>query len=85
MKTFDFKSGTKVLVDETRIIIEKSGGKSAMKGLFAGRAMGHMTIKMSALTGVICASGLPTPNDFKINCSVMGYVRSPIYLVPLKV
>jgi hypothetical protein len=74
MKTFDFKSGTKVMVDEHQIIIERSSGKSAMKGLFAGRAMGHMTIKMSALTGliffadymVICASGLPTPNDFKI-------------------
>jgi hypothetical protein len=74
MKTFDFKSGTKVMVDETQIIIERSGGKSAMKGLFAGRAMGQMTIKMSALTGliyyadylVICASGLPSPNDFKL-------------------
>ncbi|OLS34729.1 hypothetical protein [Bacillus sp. MRMR6] len=74
MKTFDFKSGTTVMVDETQIVIERSGGKSAMKGLFAGRAMGHMTIKMSAMTGVIffadylviCASGLPTPNDFKL-------------------
>ncbi|WHY69756.1 hypothetical protein [Neobacillus sp. SuZ13] len=74
MKTFDFKSGAKVMVDENQIIIERSGGKSAMKGLFAGRAMGQMAIKMSALTGliyyadylVICASGLPSPNDFKI-------------------
>ncbi|WP_318503069.1 hypothetical protein [Bacillus sp. T3] len=74
MKTFDLKSGTKVMVDETRIVIERTGGKSAMKGLFAGRTMGQMTIKTSALTGliffadflVICASGLPTPNDFKI-------------------
>jgi hypothetical protein len=75
MKTFDFKSGTKVMVDEHQIVIERSGGKSAMKGLFAGRAMGQMTIKMSALTGliyyadymVICASGLATANDFKNN------------------
>ncbi|MEH7246910.1 hypothetical protein V7114_09035 [Neobacillus niacini] len=74
MKTFDLKSGTIVMVDETQIVIERSGGKSAMKGLFAGRAMGQMTIKMSAVTGliyfadymVICASGLPTPNDFKL-------------------
>ncbi|WP_336866493.1 hypothetical protein [Peribacillus frigoritolerans] len=48
---------------------------SAMKGLFAGRAMGQMTIKTSAVTGLIhfadflmiCASGLPTPNDFKLS------------------
>jgi hypothetical protein len=74
MKTFDLKSGTVVMVDENQIVIERSGGKSAMKGLFAGRAMGQMTIKMSAVTGliffadymVICASGLPTPNDFKL-------------------
>jgi hypothetical protein len=74
MKTFDLKSGTIVMVDENQIVIERSGGKSAMKGLFAGRAMGQMTIKMSAVTGliyfadymVICASGLPTPNDFKL-------------------
>jgi hypothetical protein len=74
MKTFDLKSGTIVMVDENQIVIERSGGKSAMKGLFAGRPMGQMTIKMSAVTGliffadfmVICASGLPTPNDFKL-------------------
>ncbi len=75
MKQFDLKSGTRVLVDESKIIIERTSGKSAMKGLFAGRAMGQMTIKMSAVTGlihyadylIICASGLPTPNDFKIS------------------
>ena len=53
MKTFDFKSGTKVMVDEHRLVIERTGGKSAMKGLFAGRAMGQMTIKTSAMTGLI--------------------------------
>ena len=75
MKTFDFTSGTKVIVDEHRIVIERTGGKSAMKGLFAGRAMGQMTIKTSAVTGIIhfadyliiCASGLPAPNDFKLS------------------
>ncbi|MEK4011286.1 hypothetical protein [Peribacillus sp. FSL M8-0224] len=75
MKTFDLKSGTKVVIDESRIVIERTGGKSAMKGLFAGRAMGQMTIKTSAVTGLIhfvdflmiCASGLPTPNDFKLS------------------
>jgi hypothetical protein len=74
MKTFNLSSGTTVMVDEFQIVMERSGGKSAMKGLFAGRAMGHMTIKMSAVTGliyfadylVVCASGLPTPNDFKL-------------------
>jgi hypothetical protein len=75
MKTFELKSGTKVMIDESKIVIERTSGKSAVKGLFAGRAMGHMSIKTSALTGliffadylVICASGLPTPNDFKLS------------------
>ncbi|MEE3951931.1 hypothetical protein [Peribacillus frigoritolerans] len=75
MKTFDLKSGTKVVIDESRIVIERTGGKSAMKGLFAGRAMGQMTIKTSAVNGLIhfadflmiCASSLPTPNDFKLS------------------
>lgn len=75
MKIFDLKSGTKLMIDECKIVIERTGGKSAMKGLFAGRAMGQMTIKTSAVTGlihfadylIICASGLPTPNDFKIS------------------
>ncbi|WP_342431570.1 hypothetical protein [Neobacillus sp. FSL H8-0543] len=74
MKTFDLNSGTKVMIDESKIVIERTGGKSAVKGLFAGRTMGQMTIKTSALTGliyfadylVLCASGLPTPNDFKL-------------------
>lgn len=74
MKTFELKSGTKVMVDDARIMIERTSGKSAMKGLFAGRAMGQMTIKISALTRLIqfadylmiCASGLPAPNDFKL-------------------
>jgi len=74
MKTFELKSGTKVMIDESKIIIERTSGKSAVKGLFAGRAMGLMSIKTSALTGliffadylVICASGLPSPNDFKL-------------------
>jgi len=75
MKEFNLKSGTKLMIDEDRIVIERTGGKSAMKGLFAGRAMGQMTIKTSAVTGVIhfsdylmiCALGLPTPNDFKLS------------------
>jgi hypothetical protein len=74
MKTFELKSGTTVFVDESRIVIERTGGKSAVKGLFAGRTMGQMSIKTSALTRliffadylVICASGLPSPNDFKL-------------------
>ena len=45
MKTFDLKSGTRVVIDESRIVIERTGGKSAMKGLLAGRAMGQMTKK----------------------------------------
>jgi hypothetical protein len=75
MKTFDLKSGTTVMIDESKIVIERTGGKSAVKGLFAGRTMGQMSIKTSAITGlifyadylVICASGLPVPNDFKLS------------------
>jgi hypothetical protein len=74
LKTFELKSGTTVMVDESKIVIERTSGKSAMKGLFGGRAMGQMTIRTSSVTGlihfadflVICASGLPTPNDFKL-------------------
>jgi hypothetical protein len=36
MKTFEFKSGTKVMVDENKLVIERTGGKSAVKGLFQG-------------------------------------------------
>lgn len=63
------------MVDEHQIIIQRTGGKSAVKGIFAGRTMGQMSIKTTALTGliyyadylVICASGLPVPNDFKLS------------------
>jgi hypothetical protein len=51
--TFDLKSGTKVTIDENRIAIERTVGKSAVKGLFAGRIIGQMTIKTSAITGLI--------------------------------
>jgi hypothetical protein len=43
MKIFEFKSGTKVMVDEHKLVIERTGGKSAVKGLFQGRTMGQMT------------------------------------------
>ncbi|MBA4601301.1 hypothetical protein [Thermoactinomyces mirandus] len=74
MKSFELKSGTKVTIDDSKIVIERTGGKSAVRGLLAGRTMGKMTMKTSAITGliyfadylVICASGFPTPNDFKI-------------------
>ena len=74
MKTFEFKSGTVVTITDTKMTIQRTDGKSAMKGLFAGRALGQMIIKVSSITGVItyadylliCASGLPSPSDFKI-------------------
>lgn len=74
MKSFDLKSGTSIMITESKVLIDRSGSKSALKSLFAGRTMGLMTIKLSAITGliffadylVICASGLPAPNDFKI-------------------
>lgn len=71
---FEFSSGTTVRTSETSVAVERMGGKAAAKALFAGRTMGKMTIKRSAITGVIfnadylliCASGLPSPSDFKI-------------------
>ncbi len=72
---FNFKSGTIVRINDSYVEILRENSKSAMKGLFAGRAMGKMLIKKSAITGVIfyadylliCASGLPTPNEMKIS------------------
>lgn len=75
MKEFKLKSGTDVVVQNNKITILRNDAKSALKGLFAGRAMGQMVIKLSSVSGMIqnadylliCASGLPTPNDFKIS------------------
>ena len=75
MKEFNLKSGTNVIVENTKITILRNDGKSAMKGLFAGRTMGQMVIKLSSVSGMIqnadylliCASGLPTPNEFKLS------------------
>ena len=73
-KSFTFSSGTVVTIKDTVLEISREDGKSAAKALFAGRTMGKMMIKVSSITGVIynadylviCASGLPTPTDFKI-------------------
>lgn len=75
MKEFNLKSGTTVIVDDRKITILRKSGKSAVKGLFAGRVIGEMVIKLSSVSGMIqyadylmiCASGLPTPTDFKIS------------------
>lgn len=72
---FNLKSGTTVLIDESKVHILRNDGKSAIKGLLAGRTMGQMLIKTNSITGLIqdadylliCASGLPTPKDFKIS------------------
>lgn len=71
---FELTSGTTVRIDDNRVVVERSGGKAAAKALLAGRTMGTMSIKRSAITGVIfsadylliCASGLPAPSDFKL-------------------
>lgn len=71
---FELTSGTTVRVDDNFVVVERTGGKAAAKALFAGRTMGTMSIKKSAITGIvfnadyllICASGLPAPSDFKI-------------------
>ena len=75
MKEFNLKSGTNVIVENNKITILRNDAKSAMKGLLAGRTMGQMVIKLSSISGMIqyadylliCASGLPTPNEFKIS------------------
>ena len=75
MKEFNLKSGTNVIVENNKITILRNDAKSAMKGLFAGRTMGQMVIKLSSISGMIqyadylliCASGLPTPKEFKIS------------------
>ena len=74
MREFNLKSGAIVQISDTKIKIIRKDGKSAVKSLFAGRTMGEMVIKLSSVTGIIqnddylliCASGMPTPNDFKI-------------------
>lgn len=71
---FELTSGTTVHIGASTVVVERTSGKAAAKALFAGRTMGSMTIKRSAITGVIfnadylliCASGLPAPSDFKI-------------------
>lgn len=54
MKEFNLKSGTSVIVENTKITILRNDRKSAMKGLFAGRTMGQMVIKLSSVSGIIC-------------------------------
>ncbi len=71
---FELTSGTTVRVYDNCLVVDRNSGKAAAKALFAGRTMGTMSIKKSAITGVIfsadflliCASGLPAPSDFKI-------------------
>lgn len=71
---FNLKSGTNVKITDGKIYISRSSAKGALKGLFAGRAMGEMVIKVSSISGIIqdvdclyiCGSGLPTPKDFKL-------------------
>lgn len=74
MKEFHFSTGTNVAVTDKIVEIVRGSGKSVAKGLLAGRVMGLFTIKLDSITGVqmfgdylfIYASGLPSPNDFKI-------------------
>ena len=73
-KRIDLNSGTSIIIEESYVEILRQNAKSAVKSLFAGRTMGKMIIKKSSITGIIfnadylliCASGLPTPSDFKI-------------------
>lgn len=73
-KKFDFKSGTTVIISENTIHILREDAKSAAKALLSGRTMGKMVIKKASISGIIfhsdymiiCASGLPTPSDFKV-------------------
>ena len=68
-------SGTIVNLNDSFIEIIREDSKSAAKSVFAGRTMGKMLINKKSISGIIfyadylliCASGLPTPNDFKIS------------------
>ena len=68
-------SGTIVSLNDSFIEIIREDSKSAAKSLFAGRTMGRMLINKKSISGIIfnadylliCASGLPTPSDFKIS------------------
>lgn len=72
---FNLKSGTDVKITDDKIYIVRNSAKSGLKGLFAGRAMGEMVIKLSNVSGMIqnadflifCGSGLPSPKDFKLS------------------
>ena len=73
-QVFNLKSGTTVIIAENTIHILREDAKSAAKALLSGRTMGKMVIKKTSITGIIffsdymiiCASGLPTPSDFKV-------------------
>lgn len=71
----NLNSGTVINLNDSFIEIIREDSKSAAKSLFAGRTMGKMLINKKSISGIvfnadyllICASGLPTPNDFKIS------------------
>lgn len=85
---YKLKSGTEVTITENTVEINRTDSKSAAKALFAGRTMGRMVLKKSSITGLIfnsdylfiCASGLPTPTDFKIS-SVGDFKQFPNCIV----
>lgn len=85
---FLLKSGVKVIIEDNSIQILREDAKSAAKALFAGRTMGKMVIKKSAISGLIffadylfvCASGLPCPSDFKV-ASVADFKQFPNCIV----
>ncbi len=88
---FDLTSGTTVRVYDNCVVVERNSGKAAAKALFAGRTMGTMSIKKSAITKMIfyadflmiCASGLPAPTDFKIG-SIADVKQYPNCIVAKK-
>lgn len=72
---FNLSSGTTVIFRDDKVEINREGGKAAMKGLFAGRAMGKMYIKAKSITGailyadmlIILGSGLPGVKEFNLS------------------
>lgn len=76
MKEFQLSSGTLVAVEEKVIVITRAAnGKGAMKAIFTGRQIGSTVIRLQSVSGlileadhlIICASGLPSPSDFKLS------------------
>lgn len=85
---YELKSGTTVVITDDRMEIIRTGAKSAVKSLMAGRTGGETIITASAITGavynndylMVFASGFPSPSDFKLT-NIMDIKQFPNCIV----